>query len=137
MKSAIRYFPNVYLFVNGLIYLTLAYVFIADSNGWFMKLGIFPSQDVGFTELKTMYIGLMSAIGLFLIIASGLPAFQLPGLIFSFISYTMLGVVRWHGIFIAGFYNELMQDLLLAEIISALLAVIALYCLGKGRQSIQ
>ena len=68
--------------MNGLIYLTLAYVFIADSNGWFMKLGIFPSQEVGFTELKTIYIGLMSAIGLFFIIASGLPAFQLPGLIF-------------------------------------------------------
>ena len=71
--------------MNGLIYLTLAYVFIADSDGWFMKLGIFPSQEVGFTELKTMYIGLMSAIGLILINASWHPAIQLNGLKISII----------------------------------------------------
>ena len=133
MNSVIRYFPSIYLSLNGFIYLSLAYIFIADSNGWFIKLGIFPSQDVGFTDLKTMYIGLMSAIGLFLMIASRFPTFQLAGLVFSFISYTTLGVVRWHGIFIAGFYNELMQNLLLAEILSAMLAVIALYCSVQGR----
>ena len=74
-----------------------------------------------------MYIGLMAAIGIFSILTALFSALRSAGLIFALISYSMLAGVRSYGIFIDGFSSDLMMQLLLVEIISALLAFIALF----------
>ena len=83
MNLVVRYFPNLFLFINGLLYLILGYLFLTDAEGWFTKLEILPSEEVGFTELRAMYLGLMSAIGLFLIISSWLKRISVPRFIIS------------------------------------------------------
>ena len=132
MHSVVRYFPNLFLFINGLLYLILGYLFLTDAEGWFTKLEILPSEEVGFTELRAMYLGLMSAIGLFLIISSGSREFLFPGLLFLLISYGCLALVRGYGIFIQDASSQMMLDLLKAEILSAILAVFALICCVKN-----
>ena len=132
MRSIIRHFPNVFLFLNGLIYLFLTYLFLVDATNWFIRLGISPSREVGFTELRAMYLGLMCAIGIFVIISSRLKTFQLPGLLFLLISYALLGLVRGYGIFVEGASNQLMLNLFMAELSSAILAILALICSIKN-----
>ena len=132
MRLIIRYFPNVFLLFNGLIYLFLAYLFLTDASSWFIRLGISPSQEVGFTELRAMYLGLMFAIGVFVIISSRLETFQLPGLLFLLISYALLGLVRGYGMFVEGMSNQLMLNLFMAELSSAILAILALICSIKN-----
>lgn len=127
MKTLFKYFPQIYLTANSIIYGILVFLFIVDSNTWFANLGILPRNPVGFTELKTMYIGLMAAIGIFSILAALFSALRSAGLIFALISYSMLAGVRSYGIFVDGFSSDLMMQLLLVEIISALLALIALF----------
>ena len=126
MKTLLKYFPQMYLIVNSIIYGILVFLFIVDSNTWFANLGILPRNPVGLTELKTMYIGLMAAIGIFSILTALFSALRSAGLIFALISYSMLAGVRSYGIFVDGVSSDLMMQLLLVEIISALLALIAL-----------
>ena len=126
MRALFEHFPNIYLVANSIVYGILVFLFIVDANTWFYNLGILPSVQVGFTELKTMYIGLMSAIGVFSILAAMFSHLQLAGLIFALISYSILAAVRSYGMFVDGFSSDLMTQLLLAEIISAFLALIAL-----------
>ena len=127
MKALFKYFPQIYLIANSIIYGILVFLFIVDSNTWFANLGILPRNPVGLTELKTMYIGLMAAIGIFSILTALFSALRSAGLIFALITYSMLAGVRSYGIFIDGFSSDLMMQLLLVEIISALLALIALF----------
>ena len=132
MHLIIRHFPNVFLLLNGLIYLFLAYLFLTDATGWFIRLGVSPSQEVGLTELRAMYLGLMFAIGIFVIISSRLKTFQLPGLLFLLISYALLGLVRGYGIFVEGMSNQLMLNLFMAELSSTILTIVALICFKKN-----
>jgi len=126
LRALFEYFPNIYLVANSIVYGILVFLFIVDANTWFYNLGILPSVQVGFTELKTMYIGLMAAIGVFSILAAMFSHLQLAGLIFALISYSILAAVRSYGMFVDGFSSDLMTQLLLAEIISSFLALIAL-----------
>ena len=119
MRALFEHFPNIYLVANSIVYGILVFLFIVDANTWFYNLGILPSVQVGFNELKTMYIGLMAAIGIFSILAAMFSHLQLAGLIFALISYSILAAVRSYGMFVDGFSSDLMTQLLLAEIISA------------------
>ena len=127
MRALTEYFPQIYLIANSIVYGVLAVLFVTDANTWFANLEILPRSPVGLTELKTMYIGLMAAIGIFSILTALFSALRSAGLIFALISYSMLAGVRSYGIFIDGFSSDLMMQLLLVEIISALLALIALF----------
>jgi hypothetical protein len=131
VKLLFRYFPNIYLTINSIIYGVLVCLFIIDANTWFSNLGILPREQVGLTELKTMYIGLMAAIGIFSILAVLFNQLQLAGIIFALISYSMLAAVRSYGMFVDGFSSDLMTQLVLAEIISAFLALVALICRNR------
>ncbi len=132
MRSIIRHFPNVFLLLNGLVYLFLAYLFLTNATEWFIRLGISPSQEVGLTELRAMYLGLMFAIGIFVIISSRIQAFQLPGILFLLISYALLGLVRGYGIFVEDASNQLMFNLFITELSSTILSVFALICSIKN-----
>ena len=135
MNRFFEYFPTTYLTVNSIIYCVLAILFVVDTNTLFSDLGVLPQEQVGLTELRAMYVGLMAAIGLFSILAVLFRQLKLAGIIFGFISNATLAGARSYGIFIAGVSSELMEDLLMAEILSALLALIALYCSIKGSES--
>ena len=132
MHVVMRYFPHLFLLINGLLYLILGYLFLTDAVGWFTKLEILPSKVAGFTELRAMYLGLMSAIGLFLIICSSSRKFQFPGLLFLLISYGMLGLIRGYGIFIEDASSQLMLDLFKAEVLSTILSILALLCSSQS-----
>ena len=136
MHVVMRYFPHLFLLINGLLYLILGYLFLTDAVGWFTKLEILPSKLVGFTELRAMYLGLMSAIGLFLIISSSSRDFQLPGLLFLLISYGMLSLVRGYGIFIEEASSQLMLDLFKAEVSSTILSIFSVLCSLKDSSGI-
>ena len=135
MNRFFKYFPNTYLTVNSIIYGLLVFLFVTDANTLFSDLRILPREQVGLTELRAMYVGLMAAIGLFSILAVFFRQLQLAGIIFGLISSSTLAGARSYGMFIAGFSSDLMQDLLMAEIFSALLALVALHCLIKGSRS--
>lgn len=124
----VRLFPVTYLLLNGVIYLLLAWIFIDQPRNWFANLGITLQDETGYTELKTMYIGLMGSLGLYFITAAELKPWRTPALGLALISYTALALVRAYGLYIEGLGNDFMGQLLLAEIVSALLAIIALYC---------
>ena len=132
MRALTRYFPQIYLIANSLVYGVLVVLFVTDANTWFANLEILPRGPVGLAELKTMYIGLMAAIGIFSILTALSSALRSAGLIFALISYSMLAGVRSFGIFVDGFSSDLMMQLLLVEIISALLALIALFSRSRG-----
>ena len=123
-----EYFPSTYLTVNSIIYGLLAFLFVVDANTLFSDLRILPRDEVGLTELRAMYVGLMAAIGLFSALAALFRQLQLAGIIFGFVSNSTLAGARSYGIFVAGFSSELMLDLLMAEILTALLALVAFYC---------
>ena len=74
-----------------------------------------------------MYIGLMAAIGVFSILSALFNSLRQAGLIFALISYSMLAGVRSYGIFVDGVSSDLMTQLLSVEIMSALLALLALF----------
>ncbi len=135
MNRFFEYFPSTYLTVNSIIYCLLAFLFLVDTNTMFSDLGVLPQEQAGLTELRAMYVGLMAAIGLFSILAVLFRQLQLSAIIFGVISNCTLAGARSYGIFIAGFSSELMEDLLMTEILGALLALIALYCSIKGSDS--
>lgn len=137
MRLIIRYFPDAFLMFNGLIYLFLAYLFLTDATAWFSRLEISPSHDVGYTELRAMYLGLMFAIGIFVIFSSRYQTFKLPGVLFLLISYASLGLVRGYGIFIMGAANQLMLNLFIAEVSSTFLALLALICVLRQPFSVK
>ena len=127
MRALTRYFPQIYLIANSIVYGVLVVLFVTDANTWFANLEILPRSLVGLAELKTMYIGLMAAIGVFSILSALFNSLRLAGLIFALISYSMLAGVRSYGIFVDGVSSELMALLLSVEIMSALLALLALF----------
>ena len=134
MKLFVRIFPGLFLFVNGIIYCVLAYLFIADAQTWFARLGIKLQDATGYTELNTMYIGLMSALGIFSLLSAVSNRLRFAGVVLALISYAALAAVRSWGIFVAVRSNDFMLQLLWAELASVLLAALALYCLQRSKR---
>jgi hypothetical protein len=134
MTSLLRIFPAFYLLLNALVYLVLAWLFVQAPREWFERLGVVLQDADGYTELRSMYIGLMASLGLFFLLALLLKSWRAPALALALISYTALALVRAWGLYGEGLGNALMQQLLLTEIISALLAMLALYCQQSGER---
>ncbi|MCI5107371.1 MAG: DUF4345 family protein [Pseudomonadales bacterium] len=128
MTGLLRIFPAFYLLLNALVYLLLAWLFVQSPQEWFERLGVVLQDANGYTELRSMYIGLMASLGLFFLLALLLKSWRVPALALALISYTALALVRAWGLYAEELGNALMQQLLLTEIVSALLAVLALYC---------
>ena len=128
-----RYFPPAFLLINGILYCVLAWLFVAEPISWFSRLSIELQDPVGYTELKTMYIGLMGSLGVFSVLAALVTRWQQAGLVLALLSYLLLASVRSVGIFVDGQGNDFMLQLLAAEIISALLAAVGLVCVARQR----
>lgn len=128
-----RYYPTAFLLVNGVLYCILAWLFIAEPITWFSNLDIELRDPLGYTELKTMYIGLMGSLGSFSLLAALRKSWQEAGLVLALLSYALLASVRSVGIFVEEQGTDFMLQLLAAEILSALLAALGLWCLARQR----
>jgi len=128
-----RYYPAAFLSINGVLYCALAWLFVADPITWFGNLAIELRDPVGYTELKTMYIGLMGSLGIFSLLAVAIKSWQQAALVLALISYLLLATVRSVGVFVEDQGNDFMLQLLLAEIISIVLAALGLFCQARQR----
>ncbi|MBM87675.1 MAG: hypothetical protein CMQ41_04800 [Gammaproteobacteria bacterium] len=105
--------------------------FVLSAEQWFASLAIELSNASGYTELRTMYIGLMGSVGVFSIVCACNRQLHFAGVLFALLSYTGLALVRSWGIFVANEYNQLMLQLWFAEVLSILAASFSLYCLRR------
>ena len=129
MTAIERYLPPGFLLLNGVLYVLLAALFIVNPLQWFANLGIQLRGELGYTELKTMYIGLMGSLGIFSLLAAFRSELRDGALLLFFISYTALAVVRSWGIFVDQLYDDFTLQLLVAELVSAAAAGLAWYSL--------
>ena len=70
MIVLVRFFPASLLALNGLIYGLLSVMFVLEPLRWFANLNIELQDPVGYTELRTTYIGLMASLALFSLLAA-------------------------------------------------------------------
>ncbi len=131
MHSFIRYLPAAVLLLNAMAYCYLALLFVLAPEEWFAVLGIELQDPLGYTELKTMYIGLMAALGLYFIVTALRRDMQAPGLLLLIISYLLLAAVRSWGVLVDGLYDNFTLRLLWVELIGAGLGGWAYYCLMR------
>jgi uncharacterized membrane protein YeaQ/YmgE (transglycosylase-associated protein family) len=127
--------PIAYLGINGLLYLILAALFVFEPIEWFVKLGIQLQDPLGYTELKTMYVGLMGSMAAFFLLGAWQKSMRLSSVLFAAISYTMLAAVRSYGIFIDELFDDFTFSLLYAETVSLLLGWLCVYLLLSQNKS--
>lgn len=129
-------FPYYLLLINGGLYILLGVLFAVSPMDWFARLAIELNDAAGYTELLSMYIGLMSGIGLFSIICAVKKPYIPAGLLFTLVSYLGLAIVRSWGIFVGGNYDQLMLQLLMAEVVGILSAGFGLYCVTMQERKV-
>ena len=132
--SLSRLFPGFYLFLNGAAYCILAWLFLVEPLAWFDRLQVNLVDIVGYTELKTMYVGVMAALGLFFVVASLIESWRQPAVWLAIFSYLGLASVRGWGIFVDQVFNELIYQLFGIEVLDLLAGFLALYCLQLAKQ---
>lgn len=129
MKAFSEYFPPLFLLLNGITYCVIAWLFGNNPEGWFAALEIALPSAVGMTELNAMYVGLLFAVGLYLLLAAMADGLQMGACVYLLFSYAGLAGARGWGIFISRAYNDLLVQLFIAEALSVAGAIVALYCL--------
>lgn len=138
MKGLARSYPAFYLLLNGVLYCVLTWLFLTDPMLWFDRLQIRLVEAVGYTELKTMYIGMMGSFGVFFLLAAWLEWMRLAGVLLAVVSYLGLALVRGWGVLVERNYNELILQLLateLADLVAGLLALYCLYLIARQRRN--
>jgi hypothetical protein len=105
----------------------LAALFVFEPIQWFAKLGIQLQAPLGYTELTTMYVGLMSAMAVFFLLGAWQKSMRLSSLVFAALSYSALAVVRSYGIFVEGLFDDFTISLLYTEVVSLLLGWLCVY----------
>lgn len=123
------FLPPAYLLLNGLLYLVLTALFIVEPVQWFAKLGIELQAPLGYTELKTMYIGLMGAMAVFFLLGAWKHSLRLSCVLFAALSYSALATVRSWGIFVEGVFDNFTLSLLYSELVCLLLGWLCVYLL--------
>jgi len=123
--------PRGFLLVNGLVYGVLAALFVVTPRAWFANLGIELIDEMGYTELQTMYVGMMGSLAVFSLMAVLFAGMLESALVLFLVSYSALAAVRSWGIFIEGLFDDFTLRLLYVELLSAALALISL--LGHRR----
>ena len=118
--------PRGFLLVNGLVYGILAGLFVVTPRVWFANLGIELIDEMGYTELQTMYVGMMGSLAVFSLMAVLFAGMLESALVLFLVSYSALAAVRSWGIFIEGLFDDFTLRLLYAELLSAALALISL-----------
>ena len=127
MIVLVRFFPATLLALNGLLYGLLSVMFVIEPLRWFANLSIELQDPVGYTELRTTYIGLMSSLAFFSLVAAWHRPYRWPGLLLMAVSYAALAMTRFWGIVVEGRSTDFFVQLLSVEIISCGLALLAMF----------
>ncbi|HBJ89651.1 MAG TPA: hypothetical protein DDZ21_06755 [Gammaproteobacteria bacterium] len=93
---------------------------------WFANLGIELVDELGYTELKAMYIGLMGTLTLNSLLGAVRERFLDPALDLCLLSYAALASVRAWEILVEGIFDSFTLQLLYAELASAAAIAVAL-----------
>ena len=117
--------------VNGLIYCVLVGLFLLDSQAMFAALGVELKSPLGYTELNTTYIGLMSAMAAFSLLGVVISDIRRGAVLIGLLSYFALTAVRSWGVWVDGIYDSFTLTLLSVELISLVLAGIAWACSNR------
>lgn len=118
--------PWFYLLANGLLLAGLTALFLFAPKVWFANLGIELVDELGYTELKAMYIGLMGTLTLNSLLGAARERFLDPALDLCLLSYAALASVRAWEILVEGIFDSFTLQLLSAELASAAAVAVAL-----------
>jgi hypothetical protein len=127
----VKTFPAALLYLNGLLYLGVAWLFVSDADAWFADLGISTRSAVGMTELRAVYVGLMAAFGLFLLLCGWKREWRLQGVLLMVLSYAGLVIARSWGILVEEDYNDLIFQIYIAEWLALVLSLLAVLSLRR------
>jgi len=119
------------LLVNAFLYAWVALLFLLDSQTWFAAIGVEQATAAAYTELKTVYVGLMGAMAGFFAFCALRRDHLRPGVLFLLISYVGLVAGRSWGILVDGAYNSLVLQLYVVEWLALLLAALAYWWLTR------
>jgi hypothetical protein len=121
-----RFYPGFYLIANAVLYAVLTTLFLLAPRVRFANLGIELVDELGYTELKAIYIGLMGTLALFSLLGAVQERFLDPALVLFLISYSALASVRAWGILVEEIFDSFTLQMLYAELASATAAALAL-----------
>lgn len=129
MPKLLRLFPACLLFLNGVVYVWVGWLFLTDPVSWFEALGITLRDDLGLTDLRATYGGFFAGLGVFLLWSGWRQDWALPATLLLTLTYAgLLGARSW-GILVDGQFTDLVLQIYIAEWVSLLLALLALFCL--------
>ena len=131
MSSLMRLLPVAFLYLNGAIYLYVAYLFLTDPRTWFDALEISLRNAAGYTELRTVYGGFFAGFSVFLLLSAWKKEWLEPGTMLLVISYIGLVAARSWGILIENEYNDFILQIYIAEWLSLVLALLAWFALKR------
>lgn len=131
MNPIMRVWPSALLYLNGAIYAYVAWLFLSDPQAWLSALGISLRSDVGLTELRSTYSGLLGGLAVFLWLCAWKKDWVEPGILLLVISYSGLVAVRSWGILIDDAYNDFLLQIYIAEWLSLVLALLAWFSIKK------
>jgi hypothetical protein len=126
-----RHYPAAFLLINGLLYAYLTALFLIAPVEWFARLGVELQDPLGYTELRTMYVGLMASLALFSLLSAWRVDLRFAGLLLALLGY--LGLAATRGALILGGapYNGFTVTLWVAELLSVAGSAIGLWLLPK------
>lgn len=125
MNPIMRVLPAAFLYLNGLLYAYVAWLFLSDPQAWFEALGVSMRSGVGLTELRSTYSGFFGGLSVFLILCAWKKEWVEPGTLLLVVSYAGLVGVRSWGILVDEAYNDLLLQIYIAEWFSLVLALLA------------
>lgn len=121
-----KFFPTTLLYVNGVLYCAVAWLFISDAQGWFSELEISTRSAVGLTELRALYVGFMAGFGLFLLLCAWRREWRGQGVVLLAFTYAGLVLARSWGILFEDDYNDLILQIYIGEWLALVLALLAI-----------
>lgn len=131
MTTLVRMFPAALLYLNGIIYLWVGWLFISDPQTWLEALGVSLRSDLGITDLRAVYGGFLTGFGIFLLLCGWKSDWAGPGIWLLALSYLGLVAARSWGILVVGDYNDLVLQVYIAEWVSLVLSLLAMFCLRR------
>lgn len=126
-----RLLPVAFLYLNGAIYLYVAYLFLTDPRVWFDALDISLRNANGYTELRTVYGGFFAGFSIFLLLCAWKKELLEAGTMLLVISYLGLVAARSWGILYENAYNDFVLQIYIAEWFSLVLALLAWFALKR------
>lgn len=121
-----RWFPILLLCVAGTGFLAFGVWHAIDVRAPLAALGIRIEGEIAGTHLRAYLGGLLASVGLFLLACAAHPPFRRAALWLVLLGYGGIAVTRALGIILGGPYAPVFFALLLLELGTAFLALLAL-----------